>query len=240
MAFNNRLIFYTSPQVHATIWGSRGQFALAAASLAIQPCTLSSCEAKRWLKVQSRQSRVLYEAHENVTEQFASHVLLFVSEVSFPSVQQPDIQVLLSHNSIFPPALPGAHQEGLFLWISPRLHSSVTFKLTNTSTVRNSSQTQPARQTARRNSSQTRPQTSSLQTSLSLKLKDISNLQQKLLSTASTLLLTKVWRHYRLISALADCISIHWRARLNKYSSQNIIVGCTLGFPNCLSLTWTS
>lgn len=78
-----------------------------------------------------------------------------------------------------------------------------------------------------------------LPVSASLKLKDIFKLQHKLLSTASTLLLTEVWRHYRLISALADCISIHWRARLNKYRSQNIIVGWALGFPSCPSLTWT-
>lgn len=77
-----------------------------------------------------------------------------------------------------------------------------------------------------------------LQVSASLKLKDIFKLQHKLLSTTSTLLLTEVWRHYRLISALADCISIHWRARLNKYRSQNIIVGWALGFPSCPSLTW--
>lgn len=62
----------------------------------------------------------------------------------------------------------------------------------------------------------------------------------KALPTTSTSLLTNVWRHYRLISALADCISIRWKARLNKYSSQNIIVGCMLGLQNCLSLTWTS
>lgn len=56
-------------------------------------------------------------------------------------------------------------------------------------------------------------------------------------STTSTLLLTNVWRHYRLISALADCISIHWRVRLNKHSSQNIIVGCISGSRTaCLSL----
>lgn len=79
-----------------------------------------------------------------------------------------------------------------------------------------------------------------LQVSASLKLKDIFELQHELLPTASTLLLTEVWRHYRLISALADCISIHWRARLNKYRSQNIIVGWVLGFPSCPSLTWTS
>lgn len=78
-----------------------------------------------------------------------------------------------------------------------------------------------------------------LRVSASLKLKDIFKLQHKLLSTTSTLLLTEVWRHYRLISALADCISIHWRARLNKYRSQNIIVGWELGFPSCPSLTWT-
>lgn len=78
-----------------------------------------------------------------------------------------------------------------------------------------------------------------LPVSASLKLKDIFKLQHKLLSTTSTLLLTEVWRHYRLISALADCISIHWRARLNKYRSQNIIVGWALGFPSCPSLTWT-
>lgn len=131
-------------------------------------------------------------------------------------------------------------KKGYFFELAPDcillLHSNLQIHLL----LEIAAKRKPARQTARRNSSQTRPQTSSLQTSLSLKLKDISNLQQKLLSTASTLLLTKVWRHYRLISALADCISIHWRARLNKYSSQNIIVGCTLGFPNCLSLTWTS
>lgn len=100
-------------------------------------------------------------------------------ELVLPSAQQQDMQVLLSNNSTLLPALPGFHLEGLILRISPELHSPITFRLLNMSTVRNSSQTRPAGQTAWRNSKQTRPHTPLLQTSVSLKLIDASNLQQK-------------------------------------------------------------
>lgn len=101
-------------------------------------------------------------------------------ELALPSAQWHNAQVLLSNNSTLLPAPPAFHLEGLIRRISPELHSPIIFRLLNTPTVRNSSQTQPAGQTAWRNSKQTRPHTPLLWTSVSSKLIDTSNLQQKL------------------------------------------------------------